>query len=222
MAMERLPGRLYDEEDDDVGDVATAWGASLARLHLAGQNADLEGLPELPSLLPQPDAFIGLGSARAGRLADAVRDTARELAAIPRDTATHGVLHGDPEIDNVVFTPEGPVFIDLDDVRQGWFAADVAFALRSWTGATPGPEPQASIPASFVDGYRSVRDLTDAELSWIPVLSRASNLEKLARLVPLVALSPQPTWPGWAVSLHARLVAMTDDLIGSLCPRARC
>ena len=56
---------------------------------------------------------------------------ADELAGLPMTPDVFGTLHGDPEPDNVVWSEGGPALIDLDDVRRGWFAADIAFALRA-------------------------------------------------------------------------------------------
>jgi len=126
------------------------------------------------------------------------------------------VLHGDPEIDNLVFTADGPLFFDLDDIRRGWFAADVAFALRAWGGPATAADVRSGIPAEFVRGYRGVRELSDLELSWMPLMIRAAELETLADLLPLIADTPNPEWPGWATALYARVARRADALAGAL------
>jgi Ser/Thr protein kinase RdoA (MazF antagonist) len=146
------------------------------------------------------------------RLRAVADDVAVDLAALPRDPAVRGVLHGDPELDNVVFTANGPVLVDLDDVRTGWQAADVGFALRSWAETAAAPDLAAEIPAAFIAGYRRRRAITDEELSWLPLFARAAALETLWELTPVLAHPVDPSWPAWATRLDERVRTRARDL----------
>ena len=176
-AVQHAPGTSYDDDDLDP-DTARAWGRSLADFHLAASEVALPGVPD---------------------------PVDPSLAGLPRDPSRYGVVHGDPEPDNLVFGTAGPVWVDLDDCGAGWFVSDLAFALRAWSPPAGSPDLSAGIPASFLAGYRERRPVTDEELAWLPLLARASARTTLARLRPVLAAPADPAWPGWAVSLHARL-----------------
>jgi Ser/Thr protein kinase RdoA (MazF antagonist) len=104
----------------------------------------------------------------------------RELPTSP-DVA--GIVHGDPELDNVVWTDRAtPVFVDLDDARRSWFGADVCFALRDFAERALAPEPHSEPVAAFLAGYRECRPLTDEEIEAFPLFARAHALITLARL----------------------------------------
>lgn len=176
-AVRFIDGTSYDDDDLDP-DTARAWGRSLAELHLAASQV---ALPDLPGDVDPP------------------------LTELPRDPDRFGVVHGDPEPDNLVFGTAGPVWVDLDDCRPGWFASDLAFALRAWSPPAGPPDLSAAVPAAFLAGYRERRPVTDEEVGWLPRLARASARTTLARLQPVLAVPADPTWPEWAVALYARL-----------------
>jgi Ser/Thr protein kinase RdoA (MazF antagonist) len=130
--------------DEDTANRSTAadWGTALAELHLRGAAVDLTHLPDMVELCAPQDSTRAQSQPMDRRLRGVADEVAADLAVLPRDPAVCGLLHGDPELDNVVFTANGPVLVDLDDVRSGWHAADVGFALRSWAppAAPPGPD----------------------------------------------------------------------------------
>ena len=109
-----------------------------------------------------------------------------------------GVVHGDPEVDNVIWDESGdPTFVDVDDVARSWFAADICFALRDFEGSP--------LVHEFVAGYREARPLSDEELAWFPFFRRAHALVTLAGLEPVVAEPIADDWPDWATALRTRL-----------------
>lgn len=186
------------EERDDLPEHAADWGEALGRLHLTGH-----GLLDVPDATERLRVPAGTSiPADTAALAVVLR---HELDRLPRDPEVHGVLHGDPEADNVVLTDHGPVLIDLDRVHTGWYAADVAFALRDWGTVADGVDLDAEVPRRFLEGYRRVRDLSHEELGWLPLLARVTAVGDLIALGPLLAEGRYPDWPGWAVSLDARL-----------------
>ena len=138
--------RGSDDLDDDT---ARAWGILLADLHDRGATVQLPGAPSAYAEPPTGG-----------------------LAGSPRTPPYVGLLHGDPEIDNVVWTAAGGTFVDLDDVRHGWYVGDVGYALRDWAEPAGPPDLTAPVPRAFLAGYRSRRTLTDEELSWLPAWRR--------------------------------------------------
>jgi Ser/Thr protein kinase RdoA (MazF antagonist) len=211
MALEAVAG---DPLDDDAlePDVAYAWGATVARAHATGSSVESAGLPTTES-------YLGVTAALPAGTADAGAGLLHALDRLPRDAAVRGLLHGDPEPDNVVAGPDGHVLVDPDDVRVGWFVSDVGFALRAWAPADDPcgvPDLAAPVPSAFLSGYRSVRPLTDEELGWLPLLARVAAWEDWCGLQAHVREPADPDWPGWAGALDARVRARVDRLAAAL------
>jgi Ser/Thr protein kinase RdoA (MazF antagonist) len=215
-AVAAADGEIRDEEAADRS-TATDWGAALAEVHAHGAAVDPMQLPDMVELCAPPRARDADGPPMDSRLSVVADEVAAGLAALPRDPLSCGLLHGDAELDNVVFTSRGPVLVDLDDVRTGWRAADVGFALRSWAPMAAAPDLAAEVPAAFIAGYRSRRPLTDQELSRLPLFARAAALETLWELQPLLAHPVEPSWPAWATTLDARIRVRADELSAALC-----
>ena len=195
-------------ERDDLVEHATDWGEALARLHLTGH-----GVIDVPDAGDQLVAGSRGSDDETATLAVLLE---RRLAALARDPEVHGVLHGDPESDNAVLTDQGVVMIDLDRVARGWFAADIAFALRDWGTVAEGVDLDHDVPRRFLAGYRRVRDLSDEELGWLPLLAQATAVTDLLAFQVHLATVPQPDWPDWALDLdhrvRARAAALRDGL----------
>jgi Ser/Thr protein kinase RdoA (MazF antagonist) len=210
-ALEAVEG---DALDDDAlePEAAYAWGATVARAHATGSRVERVGLPTTESYL---DATAAVPAGMAG-VAAGLRVA---LDRLPRDPAVHGLLHGDPEPDNVVAGPGGQVLVDPDDVRVGWFASDVGFALRAWAPADDlcgVPDLAAPVPSAFLAGYRSARPLTVAELGWLPLLARVAAWEDWCGLQAHVREPADPGWPEWALALDARVRARVVRLEAAL------
>jgi Ser/Thr protein kinase RdoA (MazF antagonist) len=184
MALVAVEGETCDSADVDR-DRALLWGWSLADLHDRGSALEVTG---------------------TGRSDEAGRPDPLAAADLPRTPEVFGLVHGDPEADNVVWTPDdGAVFVDPDDVHQGWFVADVGYALRDWAPPAGAPDLAAAVPQAFVEGYRRRRHLSDRELGWLPVLARQAAARTLRGLEPVLAEPVDATWPGWAHRLRARV-----------------
>lgn len=188
-ALAAVEGDPRDSDDIDE-DTAWAWGSLLADFHSRGQAVRLDGVPWMPYGTSAPDT----------------------LAELPRDPEVHGLLHGDAELDNVVWTRNRGVLVDLDEVRYGWFVADVGFALRDWASPARAPDLTLPVPAAFVAGYRDRRDLTDEELSWLPRFARVSAAETLTRLEPVLAAPARSDWPRWARQLDRKVRDRADEI----------
>jgi Ser/Thr protein kinase RdoA (MazF antagonist) len=186
MALEVVEGDVLDSDEADE-DTAWRWGRLLADFHLRGGTVG-EAVPREAS------------------------DTDAGLRALPRTPDVCGVLHGDPELDNVVWDGERGILVDLDDVHLGWFVSDVAFALRDWAPPAAAPDLSAPVPAAFLAGYRDRRPMTDEELSWLPLMARASAARTLVDLAPVLAESAAEEWPDWAHALDSRVRAHAADL----------
>ena len=190
-----VAGRQLDA-DSLTPDLARAWGAGLARFHDAASHVS----PHVPTWIDTvAEAAKALGH----------QAIAGDLRGLPTSDELAGVVHGDPELDNVIWNETGdPVFVDLDDLSRSWFAADVAFALRDFV--------DSPLVDHFVAGYREARPLTDDELAWLPLFRRGHALVTLARLEPVLAEPVADDWPDWAKALHARVGNVAAELRRSL------
>ena len=167
---------------------ARSWGRALATFHNVATR--LEPPPHLP------------------RWIDRVQPADAELSSLPTDESTFGVVHGDPELDNVIWAPE-PVFVDLDDAAWSWFAADVAFALRDFAPLAAAPDAAAEPIASFLAGYGEIRDV---DLELLPLFARANALVTLSRLRHTLDEPVDPAWPEWATTLRDRIEGVAARL----------
>lgn len=139
-------------------------GAALARVHLAGP---APGSPLGPGRFGPPDLVLRcdrVGSSRdaeARVLAEPLREAVRALAARRRTDMPSGLVHGDLFRDNVLWNGGRiAALLDFESAHHGPFAYDVAVTVLSWAyGDRLVPE----IARAIVDGYRTVREFSDAE-----------------------------------------------------------
>ena len=148
-------------------------GRLIARMHVVGaqqsfvhrDKLDRDTMVQQPmqavldsSLLP---ASLQMNYRTAGERLD--RAIALRLEAI--GPVRHLRLHGDCHPGNVLWTDNGPHFVDLDDARTGPAVQDL------WMLA--GDERAM---AAVLDGYRQFRDFDDSELMLIPALRAMRQL----------------------------------------------
>jgi Ser/Thr protein kinase RdoA (MazF antagonist) len=101
---------------------------------------------------------------------DQWRDAAhRALDAVDQAFKTHGQLtllrlHGDCHVGNVLWTPAGPHFVDLDDAVNGPAIQDLWMLLGG-----ERHEMQAQL-GTLLDGYETMRDFDRHELALIEPL----------------------------------------------------
>jgi Ser/Thr protein kinase RdoA (MazF antagonist) len=175
---------------------ARSWGRALATVHDIATR-----------LQPPPRVRRWLDRVRAA--AEAVGHADIDvLSRLPTDSAAFGIVHGDPELDNVIWAPD-PVFVDLDDAAWSWFAADIAFALRDFAPPARAPDTASEPVASFVAGYREIRDV---ELEHLPLFARAHALVTLARLQRTLDEPVDQAWPDWAAMLRRRVEGVAARL----------
>jgi hypothetical protein len=124
----------YVDHDPDRFDPKSA-GRSLRRLHdgLAGyphRLPEFERLEEIARLLDvlEPSSIVSAAELRA------LRDVQTRLEARPRPFARRP-LHGDAHFGNVLWSPEGPLWTDLENVCSG--PAELDLACLAWRDA-PG------------------------------------------------------------------------------------
>lgn len=163
---------------------ARAVGAALARVHLAAADFGMErsnsmGLAAWQSLLGAC-GHEGLRDIDAG-LADLVD---RELATVEREWPANlprSVIHADLFPDNVLMLGDSVSgLIDFYFACTDVTAFDVAVTHAAWCFGDSGRDFDPHISRALLEGYDSVRPLSQAERAALPLLGRAASLRFLA------------------------------------------
>ena len=153
-------------------------GAALAAMHLAGADFALKRPNALS--LEGWKVLWEKSAARADEVEKGLEAEIREeldfLAAHWPEALPAGVIHADLFQDNVFFlgdTLSG--LIDFYFACNDLLAYDVSICLNAWCFEKTG-EYNATKGMALLEGYRSVRPLSDAELTALPILARGSAL----------------------------------------------
>ncbi len=153
-------------------------GAALAAMHLAGADFALKRPNALS--LEGWKVLWEKSAARADEVEKGLEAEIREeldfLAAYWPKELPAGVIHADLFQDNVFFlgdTLSG--LIDFYFACNDLLAYDVSICLNAWCFEKTG-EYNATKGMALLEGYRSVRPLSDAELAALPILARGSAL----------------------------------------------
>lgn len=147
-------------------------GAMLARMHLAGQSF------EMKMDNPRYDAWWQHSAEQLYPVLDAgdaelLREEIAYLAAHPDHGLPRGIIHADLFKDNVLLNGEQVAgFIDFYYACNGNFMYDLAIAVNDWARTADNTlNPQ--LAAAFLNGYESVRALSEAERAYFPTAQRA-------------------------------------------------
>ncbi|HEX8045946.1 homoserine kinase [Rhizobium sp.] len=153
-------------------------GRALAAMHVAGEGFDIKR-PNALSL----QGWQGLwekSEARADEVEPGLQDEIRgELEFLgshwPKDLPD-GVIHADLFPDNVFFLgDELSGLIDFYFACNDQLAYDVSICLNAWCFEKDGAY-NITKGMALLEGYQSVRPLSDAEIAALPTLARGSAL----------------------------------------------
>jgi Ser/Thr protein kinase RdoA (MazF antagonist) len=201
-----LEGEQLEVDDLDAAGMRT-WGHTLGRLHT------VMGL--LPQRLARPTWRDRLSAIQRAFPPDSpalqaeYRHFADWLDELPTTPETYGMIHGDFELDNLIWRSGSAAVLDFDDSAFMWYAADVAFAVRDLFATDMDLGDQRF--QAFVAGYRASRPLSDESLAQTPLFLRFAQLLQYARVVRTLDFAPDPTQPEWLVALHDKLARRAAD-----------
>jgi homoserine kinase type II len=158
-----------------------ALGAALAKMHIAGA-----GFSQRRANALSVSAWRGLfapKAARADEVAPELRRTVSEeldfLEARWPHSLPIGVIHADLFADNVFFLGEKiSGLIDFYFACTDAFAYDLAICFNAWCFESSGAYDPAKGRA-LLEGYRSLRPLTRAEMEAFPTLARGAAMRFL-------------------------------------------
>lgn len=203
-AFEAIEGELLDI-DELTPEQFVLWGKALAELHQAASLSPKVARPTWQEHLVMVAEILAAEDEVAQQAIDRL---AAELGQLPVDEHSFGLIHFDFELDNILWEGAQPRLIDFDDCAYYWFAADIAFGLRDLFDDSANKVDLAHKSfLHFMDGYRSVRPIAQAELERIPLFMQVHNLMMLARLHrTLTPINPTGELP-WMADLREKVAA---------------
>lgn len=165
----RRPGRTPELEDFDT---LTWLGRFLGRIHAIGALRNFAARPaiDVEEFGRAPVRDIESGGFIPDDLRVAYRSVVDDLLTrIERCFRNAGRvatlrLHGDCHAGNILWTPEGPHFVDLDDARNGPAVQDL------WMLLSGDRQAMTLQLDAILEGYRQFYDFNPAELQLIEAL----------------------------------------------------
>jgi Ser/Thr protein kinase RdoA (MazF antagonist) len=174
------PGRELDGSDGD----SRCYGRAVASVHAAtGDFAtgharfalDLDHLLTAPMAAIRP--FLRHRPADLDFVETIAATVARRIAALPAGELDRDFCHGDFHGDNAHIDGDTVTLFDFDCCGPGWRAYDIAVFRWRWGDDEAGDRRWTA----FLEGYRSVRPIGEADLAAVPpfVAARAIWLRGL-------------------------------------------
>lgn len=162
-------------------------GETLARIHVASigftspygrYHLDQANLLDRYLAKLRPDAL------QAAVIEEHAAEIRSRLATFDPGPTGWGVVHGDVQSLNFHFTADDRItFLDFDLAGYGWRIYDVAYYVT---------RIREQHRRAFLDGYESVRPLTDAERDMIPTLGRLAWIREEIGATELVKRLRKP------------------------------
>lgn len=182
-----------------------AWGRSLARLHQVSQTlAPQPARPSWESEVHDACASLPAEETAVARILDA---TLAWLRTLPVDGEEYGLIHGDAELDNIIWDGARPQLLDFDSCVYAPYALDITIALQDVWRA--GDSERDTRIEWFSQGYSEIRPLPPTLREDMPRMQRALGAFKIARLHHAYAHdrldSPtDPSDPVWLATMRTR------------------
>lgn len=165
----RRGGRTPEFEDEDT----LRWlGRFIARIHAVGARSRFRHRPvlDIKSFGAEPSRYILDHHFVPDDLREAYETTVDDLLGrLERCWDAAGPmammrLHGDCHAGNILWTDDGPHFVDLDDARSGPAVQDI------WMWLSGERSSQQIQLAAIVEGYREFREFDPVQLALIEPL----------------------------------------------------
>jgi Ser/Thr protein kinase RdoA (MazF antagonist) len=143
-----------------------------------------------PLFIEHQDDFVYL-SALSNRLKQTV-------STLPQTAPYYGICHGDVHSGNIHFDPQQAwTLIDFEYAGYGWRVMDISNFILVQVNQFGTKAETSAIRAAFLDGYQSVRRLSEMELAVIPAFVLVRQMWLLgitARLSPNLGLEIVQRW----------------------------
>ena len=200
----KVPGSSLE---DTKGDLSTVWGygRTLGELH-----ALMKAYPRSGKHRSHEDLLQEIGCRIEKYNAPEIvwkeyRAVCSELELISVSSSDYGVIHYDFEPDNVFYdaVENGFSVIDFDDVICCWYALDIVRALDGLDDIIEDNNMDEAV-RSFLEGYQSVTDLTDAQKESFSLMRRLVHLQEYATILHVLS-EPVAEKPDWMNGLIDKL-----------------
>ncbi len=165
----RRPGRSPELED---GDTLRWLGRFIGRIHAIGALKPFNHRPllDIESFGREPSRFVLEHDFVPAELTETYRSVVDDvLGRVVRcyqraGSIKHIRLHGDCHAGNILWTGQGPHFVDLDDARMGPAVQDI------WMLLAGDRETMTRQLAAVFEGYREFNDFDPRELALVEAL----------------------------------------------------
>lgn len=199
-----IPGTIRTVEDLGVEDYRL-WGGTVGQLHMLLRESPIGTAPQPAAVQGAIASALRPNSGLPGSIAQAARRLKQLLLSTPPDPNDgYGLIHGDLELDNLIWDGGGIAIIDFDGANESWTMLDIAKALDEPFAlglAVDSAEIQA-----FLRGYREHYPLLAEHLALLPEFRTALDLIAYLVLARSVDLEPADADAGaeWMTELIRR------------------
>jgi Ser/Thr protein kinase RdoA (MazF antagonist) len=177
-----------------------AWGRALALVHRASRTFPLH--PERSNWLDELRALLSTLPPNETALAQVLNSGIVWLESFAPPERDYGLIHGDFELDNLIWDGDHFQALDFDDATYAWYAVDFAAALQDvWLA---GSEQRDERIQWFLEGYAALRPLPEGLHAALPPLMTLQDAIKMARLLRAYASTTDDNAPAWAGSMRTR------------------
>lgn len=178
------------------------WGETLGRLHAA--TSAIAPLRARPTWSDHVALIQNYLPADSPSLYTEFAELVAALSVLSVTQEIHGLIHGDLELDNLVWNGARVGILDFDDCSRLWYAADIAFALRDlFEEGVDTSDPRFR---TFAEGYRSFFPLSEENIGHVPLYLRFAHLITYARIARSMDLTPGAEYPEWLQSLNSKML----------------
>lgn len=186
------------------------WGAALGDLHHHSKQFtsmyEDNRTRNFATLLKNVEAAIPSKEEAALRELDVIKGWMENL---DQTSENYGFIHFDFELDNLIWSGKKVQVIDFEDSIDGWFAADIANALRDLFSV--GVNLSHKYFQLFIKGYRTKITITEKELNEIPMFLRFHNLFSYSILLQTLDIGTSANNPEWIKDLNNKLESKRLD-----------
>jgi len=201
-----LEGDQFEIEDLDSAQFHR-WGGALGTLHGAMGRVTDESATTRPSWRDQLDDVHPIIASGPPAVRREYADIVATLDTLPQRDDTYGLIHGDFELDNLVWNGDAVGALDFDDAAFSWYAADIAFALRDvFAEGFDAANPSFR---AFLDGYAAAhpQPLDGMTIDHVPLFLRHSKLTTYAKMIRALDLPENADnhHPAWLTDLADKL-----------------
>jgi Ser/Thr protein kinase RdoA (MazF antagonist) len=210
-----LQGRQPEFDELDAAGYQ-AWGRSLALVHTASQTFPPHAAR--PNWQSELQAAVSALPAEETGLAQILSSGLDWLDSLTLPDQDYGLLHGDFELDNVLWDGERIQALDFDEATYAWYVVDFAAALQDvWLGGDSGTVTSQDRLAWFNQGYSLVRPLPEGLAEALPRVFTLVLALKVAGLLRSYATASEDAAPPWVAQMrshHQQWLKARREILG--------